>query len=667
MLALPPCLCRARDWATLRTLMTVLGLTIPAWRNADGGRGELTTTVEVVALVAYSADTVMPALTIAAAEANKVYGPDLNFTLRMYGNRNPGDFGDAMQLNISNFLADYYYHQRHSTESYTIFLPTEWNLPLIASAGQFSRLRDKKRFPTLDCLLPSVLTEHTKVFLALMQRYKWHTVTFICDPASSQDNIFRDACKEFPAVLNSLGNATYQVYDFGTKLAQEDSRMQALLRAKQQSRVIVILAHMNLVRLTMVAKTAFESILVITLSQPQRTPRLLNFFEEIGHLSAQMPKDLTQAGYPMVGEETLVYAKFAFDAFHTIAMTANETVKRGGDLSDGRTFAHSLYNRIFPSIDGTVFNVNNNGDRDSIYTVVGMTSDQGKMEQVLMYNAWDGVLRAPTTGCEWIRSRSPPVDKPSCGSYKDEDRCHAETEDILRTACAGVITVFFLLCIGLVSARVAHRHRIIHDGWWVLDPTRVVLKETEKAKMPRKSNNIVDRKITLYVTKKMVEDEPDRYIAVADFVEYVKGLILLYGPECVLNADQSGFEYEIHSGRTLRTRGLKKKRACVHSITKMTHSYTIVVTIDANGMLLNSLFIALQEIIGNSFVPQVKQGLFTAPNIHVTASEIEKANNWTPPSKSLAYCEKTPTMSAKRANMPRRNLKIFLRDWFGVD
>ncbi|OQV17289.1 hypothetical protein BV898_08687 [Hypsibius exemplaris] len=140
----------------------------------------------------------------------------------------------------------------------------------------------------------------------------------------------------------------------------------------------------------------------------------------------------------------------------------------------------------------------------------------------------------------------------------------------------------------------------------------------------KKMRNIVDRKITEYVTKKMMEDEPDRYIAAADLVEHVKGLILLYGPECVLNADQSGFEYEIHSGRTLRTRGLKKVRACVQFITKMTHSYTIMVTIDANGKLLSLLFIVMQEITGNSFGPQVQQGLFTTPNIFVTASNSGK-------------------------------------------
>ncbi|OQV25997.1 hypothetical protein BV898_00131 [Hypsibius exemplaris] len=63
---------------------------------------------------------------------------------------------------------------------------------------------------------------------------------------------------------------------------------------------------------------------------------------------------------------------------------------------------------------------------------------------------------------------------------------------------------------------------------------------------------------------------------------------------------------------------LEKVRACVQSITKMTHLYTIMVTIDANDKLLSPLFIVMQKITGNSFGPQVQQGLFTASNILVT-------------------------------------------------
>jgi hypothetical protein len=69
-----------------------------------------------------------------------------------------------------------------------------------------------------------------------MKRYQWRTVTFICDPDSSQDYFFRNACREFPAILRAKNDNYYIVYDFNTKLSGEASRETALMKAKFQSR-----------------------------------------------------------------------------------------------------------------------------------------------------------------------------------------------------------------------------------------------------------------------------------------------------------------------------------------------------------------------------------------------------------------------------------------------
>ncbi|OWA52352.1 hypothetical protein BV898_16807 [Hypsibius exemplaris] len=90
----------------------------------------------------------------------------------------------------------------------------------------------------------------------------------------------------------------------------------------------------------------------------------------------------------------------------------------------------------------------------------------------------------------------------------------------------------------------------------------------------------------------MMVNKPDRCIAAADFVDHVK---------------------------SLRTRDLKKVRTCLKSTSKMTHLYTIMITIDVTGKLLGPLFIAMQEITGYQFGHQVQQDLFVAPNILVTA------------------------------------------------
>jgi hypothetical protein len=96
-----------------------------------------------------------------------------------------------------------------------------------------------------------------------------------------------------------------------------------------------------------------------------------------------------------------------------------------------------------------------------------------------------------------------------------------------------------------------------------------------------------------------------------------------YLPSQIFNSDQSGFNYEIHSGRTLDFVGVKSVEGVVQSISSTTHSYTIQPTISADGNLLSPLFVALQEPDGK-FGPRVEENLFQAPNIYVTASRSGK-------------------------------------------
>ncbi|XP_071577242.1 uncharacterized protein [Temnothorax nylanderi] len=82
-------------------------------------------------------------------------------------------------------------------------------------------------------------------------------------------------------------------------------------------------------------------------------------------------------------------------------------------------------------------------------------------------------------------------------------------------------------------------------------------------------------------------------------------------------------QLELHSGRTLSHKGVKKVESVVQSISATTHSYTIQPTISADGRLLSPLFITLKEVTG-TFGPRVQETLFNAPNIFITASKSGK-------------------------------------------
>ena len=135
--------------------------------------------------------------------------------------------------------------------------------------------------------------------------------------------------------------------------------------------------------------------------------------------------------------------------------------------------------------------------------------------------------------------------------------------------------------------------------------------------------NIVSRKITKFVSDYYSKTKVD-IIGNADlFISSAKLFLRNFTDDNTYNTDQSGFNKEIHSGRTLEIRGAHHVEATVQSIAATTHSYTIQPTISKSGKLLSPLFIILQEP-NEKFGPRVEISLFSAPNIFVTTSSSGK-------------------------------------------
>ncbi|XP_071572277.1 uncharacterized protein [Temnothorax nylanderi] len=139
----------------------------------------------------------------------------------------------------------------------------------------------------------------------------------------------------------------------------------------------------------------------------------------------------------------------------------------------------------------------------------------------------------------------------------------------------------------------------------------------------KKSHRIVSRKVTKFVTRKTLEDSVDLQKTTNDFLETVKPLIEQFGSENIYNSDQSGFQLEIHSGRSLDNQGVKTVERVVQSVSSTTHSYTIQPIISCNGKLLSPLFIVLKEVTGR-FGPRVEENLFKPTNVIVKASKSGK-------------------------------------------
>ncbi|KYN29333.1 hypothetical protein ALC57_01226 [Trachymyrmex cornetzi] len=97
---------------------------------------------------------------------------------------------------------------------------------------------------------------------------------------------------------------------------------------------------------------------------------------------------------------------------------------------------------------------------------------------------------------------------------------------------------------------------------------------------------IISRKIMKSVTRRTIEDSVELQNTANGFLKTVKPFIEQFGSENVFNSDQSGFQLEIHSGRSLSNEGVKKVEYVVQSISSTIHSYTIQSILSCNGNLL---------------------------------------------------------------------------------
>ncbi|CAK9796288.1 hypothetical protein ANTQUA_LOCUS704 [Anthophora quadrimaculata] len=163
---------------------------------------------------------------------------------------------------------------------------------------------------------------------------------------------------------------------------------------------------------------------------------------------------------------------------------------------------------------------------------------------------------------------------------------------------------------------------------WALQARDIENLQTFKAGHTRlhtfkKTFRLVSRKITRFVTTNMVNREDDIHLQCSAFVNEVKSYIARNEPLNVYNSDQSGFDLELHSGRTLTEEGIKIVEGGVQSVSSTTHSFTIQPTISADGQLLSPLFIVLKESTGH-FGPNVEQHLFRPDNVYFAASKSGK-------------------------------------------
>lgn len=132
----------------------------------------------------------------------------------------------------------------------------------------------------------------------------------------------------------------------------------------------------------------------------------------------------------------------------------------------------------------------------------------------------------------------------------------------------------------------------------------------------KRSNKVVSRKITKVLSSKQIRSLPDVSATISTFRNETRNKISKYLPQEISNTDQSGFNIELLSERTLAGKGGTIISASVQQSHSLTHSYTIQPLISMSGELIQPLFIVLQERSGE-FGPNVSEDLFKHPEISI--------------------------------------------------
>ncbi|KAF8363645.1 hypothetical protein PRIPAC_90568 [Pristionchus pacificus] len=122
----------------------------------------------------------------------------------------------------------------------------------------------------------------------------------------------------------------------------------------------------------------------------------------------------------------------------------------------------------------------------------------------------------------------------------------------------------------------------------------------------KQKNRIGSRRTTKFVSKRNFIDDARIKKEAADFVEGIKQEMKTRPLNQIYNADQSGFLKELHSKRSLTPIGQKTVVRIVQSPASLTHSYTVMPLVFADGTMGDYLFVVLQEPKG-----QIIQCIFT--------------------------------------------------------
>ncbi|XP_053380189.1 atrial natriuretic peptide receptor 1-like [Mercenaria mercenaria] len=347
-------------------------------------------------------------------------------------------------------------------------MAASWNIPHITYVGTDESLGDKHEFSMLS-RLSFTMNLFATFYIEVFNAFEWTYIANIYDSNTYLPNLVGTSLqRSFAEEAPHIKSYPVPFNGHSENLAAELSK--AINRAATKARVFVVSCLGDVLRRMVLqarnsvlageeyeARLAYQSVMVI---RPRR-PTTQEFFE-----FEQDVKDraLTEYNYTWREDhEVNIYNIGHYDSFILYAHALNETLSAGEDPRDGAKVVKRMWNRTFPGIGGPVF-VNENGDRDTDFTLLDLDPDTGEFQIVAQYLGWTRKFEfIPNVSIHWPQSGTAPPNIPACG-FTGELCVTFRTEiitlnphDIVRQSHSSKAT-------GMLRRQKAEAE--IHSNWW---------------------------------------------------------------------------------------------------------------------------------------------------------------------------------------------------------
>ena len=429
------------------------------------------------------------------------------------------------------------------------YLALEWNLPVITPRGNTRLIRNTTIFPNIISLHPFDKFELVRFTIYLLDKYKWeHLVLF----ADKDTRVLSTTGDSYYRYLETAQGLYWSFMPVHSKSFTDEDYDAKLLEASLSSRVFVLLLNLNDLRRLMLraaalgmttgdyvyivpefqgnarinsevwrrndktdiaARRAFRSVLFINIlslnmNAYQTLIEKMNrklFGEDSVYALKLDDQDLSDQER-VTAESDEVQQEILTGYYNAVMMyleVANETLHRGGNISDGVAMVNRMSNRNFQGISGRI-HINKDGHRDTDMALVDMTDPwNGTFERVGTYKAELGELVLdPGTQISWPGGDGPVMDIPECG-FQDQLCLSYTEEDDSKNLTIGLPTSIsvILIAVGVITAymlkiRSVRRIEILY--WWKMDTTelmpvkRTMTKSTISGSIGKSKTNTSD-------------------------------------------------------------------------------------------------------------------------------------------------------------------------------